>query len=183
MRLPRFLGFVDLAVLTVIFVAIILPARVMHASAAMKGADAEHFALALAEARMVARPDDPVALADFSRRLSRAGFIDWAIENAVEGLPRTEKSPEAWRSLLAVSVAHVDRLDVRPALDYANKALAACSAAGASCASWELIRMKLYQEHLDAGIASGIDPRQDPKGFQRAGQSNLRMIRLGDPAK
>lgn len=46
-----------------------------------------------------------------------------------------------------------------------------------------MVRIQLYQAHLEAGVASGIDPRVDPKGFQQAGQSNLRVIRLGDPAK
>lgn len=183
MQLSRFFGLVDLAVLTVLAVALVLPPREMYATAAMKGSDAEHFALALSEARSIVRPDDPIALADFSRRLGKVGFLDWAVEAAERGLARTEKSPEAWRALLAVSTAHVDRLDVKPALVFANKALSECAASPATCPSWEQIRMHLYQQHLEAGIESGIDPRIDPKGFQRAGQSNLRMIRLGDPPK
>lgn len=178
MQLPRFVGFVDLAVLTVILVAIVLPPREMYASAAQKAPEAEQFALALAEARAMAKPTDAVAQAELARLLSKAGFVDWAIETALEGVARTEKSPEAWRTLLAASIAYVDRLDVNPALDYANKALTACAYAGPACPSWEQVRIKFYQAHLEAGVASGIDPRRDPKGFQQAGQSSLRMIRL-----
>lgn len=181
MPLPRSVGLVDLATLTVLFVAVVLPPREMFAKAPMKGTEAQHFALAHAEARMLARPDDPVAYAELSRRLSQSGFVDWAIETAVDGIARTEKSPEHWRTLLAASIAHVDRLDVVPALEYANKALTAC--VNAACPSWEMVRVQLYQAHLDAGVKSGIDPRQNPKGFQQAGQNNLRVIRLGDPAK
>jgi len=42
--------------------------------------------------------------------------------------------------------------------------------------------MKLYQEHLDAGVASGIDPHKGPdavRAFRRAGERALRQIRLG----
>jgi hypothetical protein len=39
--------------------------------------------------------------------------------------------------------------------------------------------MELYQSHLDAGVASGIDPKLDPAGFRKAGQSKLRQIYLG----
>jgi hypothetical protein len=38
--------------------------------------------------------------------------------------------------------------------------------------------MRLYQQHLDAGVKSGIDPRRDPKGFRAAGEAGLRSIRL-----
>ena len=65
-----------------------------------------------------------------------------------------------------------------PALDYANRALTACHESADACPSWEEIRMKLYQQHLDAGVKSGIDPRRDPKGFRAAGEAGLRSIRL-----
>ena len=38
--------------------------------------------------------------------------------------------------------------------------------------------VSLYQQHLAAGIKSGIDPRIDPKGFREAGEAALRSIRL-----
>jgi hypothetical protein len=74
---------------------------------------------------------------------------------------------------------------VIPALDYANRALAACDQAReaggqAACPSWEEVRMRLYHQHLDAGVKSGINPRQDPKGFRAAGESGIRQIRLKD---
>lgn len=178
MQLPRFVGIVDLAVITVVAVAIFLPAREMYAATAQKGTDDQRFELALAEARAIAHPDDGIAVSEVSRRLDEAGFKDWAIESAVHGAAATSKSPTSWRALLAASVAYVERLDATPALDYANRALAACTATAASCPSWEEIRMQLYQQHLDAGVKSGIDPHKDPRGFRRAAEAALRTIHL-----
>jgi hypothetical protein len=189
MHLSRFVGLVDLAVAAVVLVMVVLPPREMYAGPAQKGPPAEAFAVALAEARTMAHPDDGAAVDELSRRLGAAGFKDWAIEAALRGSERAKLSPSRWRALLAASVAFVDRLDVVPALDYANRALSACQnveATGdgrsAACPSWEEVRMKLYQQHLDAGVKSGIDPRRGPeaaKAFRRAGESALRQIHLG----
>jgi hypothetical protein len=182
MQLRRLVGLVDIGIAAVILVGIALPPREMHASAVQHASEAEQFALALAEARTMAQPDDGAAVDELSRRLGAAGFKDWAIEAALRGSERTKQSPSQWRALLATSVAFVDRYDVIPGLDYANRALAACEARQATCPSWEQIRMKLYQQHLDAGVASGIDPHQGPeavRAFRRAGERALRQIRLG----
>lgn len=182
MRLSRYVGFIDLGVAAVVLVTLVLPAREMYASAVGAGSDAEQFALALAEARTMARPDDGAATDELSRRLGAAGEKDWAIEVAVRGSERARSSPTRWRALLAASVALVDRLDVVPALDYVNRALSACGDHPEGCPSWEQIRMQLYQEHLDAGVKSGIDPHRGPEAaqaFRRAGESALRQIHLG----
>ncbi|HET9623461.1 MAG TPA: hypothetical protein VFP84_18940 [Kofleriaceae bacterium] len=185
MRLRGLFNFVDLAIALVVLVAVVLPAREMYARAAIKPSQAgpaEQFAIALAEARTIAHPDDGAAVDDLSRRLGAVGFKDWAIETAVHGSERAKASPSAWRALLATSVAYVDRLDVVPALDFANRALSACEATGAACPSWEQVRMKLYQQHLDAGVRSGVDPHKGPaaiQAFRRAGESALRQIHLG----
>ena len=186
MDVRRYVGLVDLAILTVTAVAVTLPPREMYASAAIK-ADAEHeFATSLAEARTIARPKDRTAVEDFGRRLGEANMKDWAIEVTAIASERARNAPTQWRALLATSVAYVDELDVVPALDYANRALEACGAARsrgdlAACPDWEQIRMQLYQKHLDGGVKSGIDPRKGPAAaaaFRRAGESELREIRL-----
>lgn len=182
MQLRRFVGIVDIGIAAVILVAILLPAREMFAAAAHKGDDHDRFALALAEARVMARPDDGVAIDELTRRLGTAGFKDWAVEAAVRGSERARQSATRWRALLAASVAYVDLLEVVPALDYANRALSACEDHEPACPSWEQVRMKLYQQHLDAGVRSGIDPRRGPeaaKAFRRAGEGALRQIHLG----
>jgi hypothetical protein len=178
MKLPRNVGLVDLAVATVVFVLIVLPGREMHTTSVLKGDDASRFALALAEARTLAEPTNGAHVADLARQLGETGYVDWAIEVAVAGASRAAESPTEWRAQLAASIAYVDRLEVVPALDYANRALTACRAKREECPTWEEVRMKLYQEHLDAGVSSGIDPRVDPKGFRAAGESALRSIRL-----
>ena len=178
MKLPRSIGLVDIAIITVVLVMIVLPAREMYAGAAHKGDEAAQFGLALAEARTMAEPTDGTHAADLARRLGDANFKDWAIEVAVDGALRARGTPTEWRALLAASIAYVDRLDVVAALDYANRALTTCQAMQGGCPSWEEVRMKLYHQHLDAGVKSGIDPRHDPKGFRTAGEGAVRTIRL-----
>lgn len=182
MQLLRTVGIIDLGVAALVVANLVFPAQEMYAGAAQKGTEAERFALALTEARTMARPDDGAAVDDLARRLGAAGFKDWAIEASIRGSEHAKQSPTRWRALLAASVAFVDRLDVVPALDYANRALSACEDQQQMCPSWEQIRMKLYQQHLDAGVKAGIDPHRGPeaaKAFRRAGESALRPIHLG----
>jgi hypothetical protein len=188
MQLPRFVGLVDLGIATVIAVLVVLPAREMYASPVIKGGEADQFAVALAEARTIARPGDGQAVEDFTRKLDEAGQKDWAIDASVTASDHAKDSPTRWRALLAASTAFVDRLDVVPGLDYANRALNACEAArdkhdATACPSWEEVRMRLYQENLEAGVKSGIDPRHDPRGFRKAGNSGLREIHLNNHDK
>ena len=184
MKLPRFVGLVDLGVATVVAVMIFLPAREMYAQSVVKGDDAKQFAIALAEARTIQHPEDGRAVEDLGRDLGDAGQKDWAIETTVHASDHAMQSPTRWRALMAASVAYIDHLDAVPALDYANRALTACHATqdgenAAACPSWEEIRMTLYQKHLDAGVKSGIDPHRDPIGFRKAGESALLQIHLG----
>lgn len=184
MKLPRFVGMVDLGVATVVAVMIFLPAREMYAQSVVKGDDAKQFAIALAEARTMANPGDAMAIEELGHTLGDANQKDWAVETTVHASDRAKDSPMRWRALMAASVAYIDRLDAVPALDYANRALTACHAAqdagnAAACPSWEEIRMTLYQKHLDAGVKSGIDPHHDPIGFRKAGESAILQIHLG----
>lgn len=190
MRLSRFVGFIDLGVATVVLVMLVLPPREMYASSAygrsgdQTGAeiDPSGLALALAEARTQAHPQDGAAIAELSRRLQAAGTRDWSIEVAVRGSERAKESPTRWRALMAAAVALVERNDVVPALDYANRALEDCAAHAADCPSWEQVRMRQYQEQLDAGVKSGIDPHGGPdavRAFRHAGERALRQIHLG----
>ena len=178
MQLPRFVGLVDLGIITIILVAIVLPPREMHASAAMKGTAAEQYALALSEARMLADPTNGEKISELSSRLGNAGFRDWAIETAVLGAEKAKGAPSRWRALQAASVAYVDRLDVHPALEYIVMARSLCEAHRDTCPSWEDIRMQLYHQHLEAGVKSGIDPRKDPVGFRKAGSRVMPTVHL-----
>jgi hypothetical protein len=176
----RTFGLVDLGVTAVVAVAIFLPAREMTAQAAIKGDD---FSVALAEARTQAHPGDGVAIEEFTRKLGDAGMKDWAVESAVRMADKAKDSPTRWRALIAASVAYIEKVEAVPALDYANKAIEACQAAAqvdaAACPSFELVRMQFYQQHLDAGVSQGIDPKVNPDAFRKAGQSKLRQFYIG----
>jgi hypothetical protein len=180
MRLPRALSLIDLGILTVVGVALFLPAREMHAAPVVAGDDAKQFALGLAEARTLARPNDGLAVEAFERRLEEANLKDWAVEASARSSERAKDSPTHWRALLATSIAYVDLLDAVPALDYVNRALQACTAQkdAVACPGDDVVRMTIYRDHLDAGVKSGIDPHRDPVGFRRAGDSGVRQIRL-----
>lgn len=182
MQLRPLVGIVDLGIAVVIAVLLVLPGRPMYATPVVK-AEAAQFGLAVAEARTVVNPRDGAAVAELTRQLDEAGQKDWAIDAAVRGSERAKDSPTAWRALLAASSAFVDRLDVVPALDFANRALAACKQSrdmgdATACPSWEEIRVSLYQQSLDAGVRSGIDPRRDPRGFRRAQDRGMLQIHL-----
>lgn len=184
MKLPRFVGIVDLAVLVSLAVALPIWSSPppMVARDAIKGTEAERFAVAHAEAQVIANPASGARVGELADRLGNAGLKDWAIEAAVGGARRAEASPDRWRALVAASVAYVERLDARPALEYIDLALASCEASRAACPSWEELRMSFYRQHLAAGVESGIDPRRDPAGFRKAGERGLRPVRLS-PAR
>lgn len=183
MQLRRLVGFVDVGIAAVVAVLIVLPSRPMYSRPVFKGDADVHFAVALAEARTIAKPNDGDAVAELTRKLDEVDQKDWAIEEAVRGSERAKASPSLWRALLAASGAFVDRLDVVPGLDYANRALAACRTLrekgdAAGCASWEEVRLALYQQSLAAGVQSGVDPRRDPRGFRNAEDRGMLQIHL-----
>ncbi|HEY4243389.1 MAG TPA: hypothetical protein VGM88_26435 [Kofleriaceae bacterium] len=182
MPLTRYVGLVDLGVLTIVAVTVLLPPREMYASPAQEGTDQERFALALAEARTMANPADGAAADELAKLLGTAGFKDWAIEDSVKLAKHADSSPTGWRALLAASVAYVDHMDVKPALEYANHAMAACDQHPETCPAYESARMSLYERHLDAGVKSGIDPHKNPRGFRDAGMKAIRAISIGDMA-
>jgi hypothetical protein len=180
MQLRRFVGLVDLGVLTILIAAVVFPPREMLAESAVKGSTDDRFALALAEARSIAHPDDPRAVENFAHRLGEVGLKDWAIEAGVDGANRTTASPIYWRAALAASVAYIERLEPRPSLDWVKKAWASCEKVGeAACPTWEKTRMEIYKDHLTAGVEAGVDPRRDPAGFRRVGEGKIRSSRIG----
>jgi len=180
MQLRRFVGLVDLGVLTVLIAAVVFPPREMYADSAMKGTADGRFALGLAEARTITRPQDPIRLERFQHELGEVNFKDWAVEAAVDGSARTQASPEHWRSLLAVSVAYIERLEAKPSLTWAAKAFQACEKVGEpACPSWEKTRMEIYRDHLQAGVEQDIDPKRNPKAFRQAGEGKIRATRIG----
>jgi hypothetical protein len=177
-QIHRLLSLTDLVVLVVVAVVLFLPAREVIATPVAKLDPETRVALAFAEARARAHPDDGKAVADVARRLGDAGEYDWAVQAAVVGADRAQTSPTRWRALLAASIAHADRLEVKEALELANHTLGECNEVGeGACPSYEEVRVEIYQRHLDAGVKSGIDPKKDPKGFREKGEAALRQVR------
>jgi hypothetical protein len=179
-QLTRYLSLVDITVAGVVAVAVFLPPRPVEAVPAADVSDEARWSLAAAEARWLAHGDDGAAAAELSRRLREARHIDWAVEVPLE----TAASPHArdrWRALVAASAAYDERLDVEKALELAQQALALCAEPANGCPAWEAVRVQFYAQQLEAGVKSGIDPRQDPKGFRRASGQALRPIRVIEP--
>jgi len=180
MQLRRLVGLVDLGVLTILIAGVVFPPREMYADSAIKGTDGERFALAAAEAEVIVHPEVAEHVDKLSDTLGQLGFKDWAIEVGVRGSDRTRSSPLHWQALLATSVAYVDRLDVKNALAWAQKAYRACEKSGeVACPGWEKTRIEIYRDHLQAGVDAGIDPRRNPKGFREAGETRIRSTRIG----
>ncbi len=181
MSVRRYVSIVDVVVAVVVAVAIFLPARPLEGVSAAKGDDDARFSLAGAEARVRARPDDGAAAEELSRRLVEAGELDFAVEAPanIAAARVMRGSPTRWRAQLATAKAYAELREVRPALDWADEALAGCHAADAACPAWEEVRIDIYTRHLEAGIESGIDPKVDPDGFRRAGEKALHMVHVG----
>jgi hypothetical protein len=178
-RITRHLNLLDLVVVIVAAVAIFLPPRATYALDAAKGSDADRVALATAEARALAHPDDGMATTELGRRLTAAGHLDWAVEATAELAERAVKSPTRWRAMLAVSIAYAERLEAKESLAWARRALDACHQVGtAACPTEDEIRVDIFVQHLDAGVRSGIDPKRNPEGFRAAGVDDLRLMHL-----
>jgi hypothetical protein len=174
----RYVSLIDLVVLVVVGVVLFLPPREVTVGPVDRLDPDTRLALSFAEARAVLRPDDGAAVAEVARRLGDARQLDWAAHEAMVGAERLRGSPTQWRALLAASIANTDLLEVKLALEYANRTLTACAEAGdVACPSWEEVRVELYQRHLDAGVKSGIDPRKNPRAFREAGEAALRPVR------
>jgi hypothetical protein len=180
MKLRKFIGLTDFAVLVVALFAFALPPRQMLAAPTIKGSEHDQFALALAEARVMAAPTDGLRIDELTRRLSELGMKDWAVEIGLDAIARTKSQPDHWRSQLATSVAYIERLEAKDALAYADTALKSCTAAGSTvCPPPEKTRLELYREHIAAGVEKQIDPKKNPKAFREAGEERIRTIRLG----
>ena len=177
MQINRHLNLLDLVVVIVVAVAIFLPPRATAALDAAKGTDADRIALATAEARTLAHPDDGGAAAEIGRQLTAAGHLDWAVEATAELGEKSPKSPTRWKALLATSVAYSERLEAKEALLWAQRALEACHITGTgACPTEDEVRLDIYVNHLDAGVRSGIDPRKNPKGFRAAGAEGFTPV-------
>lgn len=175
MRIHRFLSLTDLVVLVVVAVALFLPRRPLEVVDAYTIEPELRADLGAAEARAVLHPDDPMVAAEATRQLVRGGQLDWAVERSRDAAALAAPA-HRWRALLAVSEAYIDRVQVTQAHEWAQQAVAACKADGAVCPAWELLKLELYERYLGAGVRSGINPRNDPDGFEEAAGAALHTV-------
>lgn len=174
----------DLTAAIIVFVVLILPQRSLTVSRAYAASDEATRDIALYQARLAADPGDVEAAETLAELLTEAKQTDWAVQVAGEAARHNE--PMSWRALLAVSLAHADRIEVADAHRFAAQALEKCRQLGpATCPGDEEVRLSMYYFQLDAGVRSGIDPRHNPLGYQEAVFSSMRVVRVrggGDQA-
>jgi hypothetical protein len=173
-------GILDLCVAIVVLVVILLPERSVTVGHAYEPEPGRLRDIALEQARLAMEPGSDQAADRLARLLTEAGQTDWAVQ--VAGAAAKHSGRMSWRALLAVSTAHAERIEVGDAHRYAKLALDACLAAGPElCPVHERVRISLYFDQLDAGLQSGIDPRVDPAGYQRAVLAAMRIVRYRGP--
>lgn len=171
------LSILDLTAAIIVLVAILLPERSVTVSEAFAAGEDEERAIALYQARLALDPGDAEAAGMLSELLADVGQTDWAVQVAGESARHSETM--SWRALLAVSAAHAERIEVHEAHRFAQAALEQCRKLGPElCPGHEEVRMAMYFGQLDAGVKSGIDPRHDPKGYQRAVLSRMRFVQV-----
>ena len=175
-------GLLDIGAFGVVLVAILLPPPRRPVEPAYLGEDpALTRTIALLQADVARDPADCARAEELASALSDAGQTDWAIRAGATAAARCAPATR-WRALLAVSAVHTDRFEMRPALEWAEKTLAVCAEAGAaSCPPHQRVRLEVYRDALAAGVASGIDPRTDPKGFDDAIRRQIPTVRWRPP--
>ena len=180
MAARRYVSIVDIVVAVVALVAIFLPARSLEGVSAATTADGadKRFVLAAAEARVRARPDDGEAAADLSRQLIGAGENDYAVEAPAAASAAMRGQPQQWRAQLATARAWGELREVKNAVQWAHDAKGSCADHPDACPEGEAIRIGLYVDYLEAGIARGIDPKLEPDKFREAAQRGLHIVHL-----
>src|SRR5262245_45047676 len=146
-------GLIDIVAAGVSLFAVLLPSRSQPIDPVYPGTGQIVRAIAADQADVSRRPDDAVALQRLVETLLEAGQSDWALRVAGAGTARVP-SADRWRALLATSEVHADRLEIKQALEWATKAVAACQEAPAGCPVHEGVRLTTYEQILRAGVNS-----------------------------
>jgi len=176
------IGILDLAAAVLLLVALVMPApkrpvRPLY-SREQAGYDLK---IAEAQAEVTLHPDDAAAAARLADLLVDVHQTDWAIRVAALAASAAGASPERWRAAVAASAAHMDRREVGPALEWVDRALAACEAPGAECPDYERARVETYASALKSVHDSGVDPKKDGRGVRAAVERAVPLIRIGRP--
>jgi hypothetical protein len=173
-------GILDLCATIVVLAVIVLPERSVTVGHAYEPDPERVRAIALEQARLAMDPANDEAADRLAELLTEVGQTDWAVQVASSAAKSSERV--SWRALLAVSIAHAERIEVVEAHRFAMLALDACLASGPEqCPADERERLSLYFSQLDAGVKSGINPRIDPAGYHRAVLAAMRIVRFRSP--
>lgn len=175
--MPFRVSVLDITAAIVVLVVLALPDRSLQVMQAYETEEAQEREIALYQATLASDPQDTEAAADLAERLVAVKQSDWAIRVASEA---AAKNPDrSWHSLLAVSMAHAERVEVADAHKFAERALVECRKSGSSiCPPHQEARISVYFKQLQTGLDSGIDPRVDPNGYAKAVAPMLRMIKF-----
>jgi len=174
-------GVLEISAVALVLFVVLLPARtpdVLPPSPPLEPDTAE--AIGRYQAQLAANPADGTAAEALAELLVAAGYHDWSLRLAGEAT-RHGASPDRWRAMLAVSATHADRVEIKKAFEWGERALAECGQPHAACPEHERIRLRIYVAQLGAGLESGIDPRLDPAKFREA-ISTTGVVRARVPA-
>jgi hypothetical protein len=169
-------GLFDIGAAVLVLIVIVMPGRDVHVASGYRWVPPEELPgltveVAQAQAEELANPTDGAAAAKLAELLGMRPVNQHDQALRLAGAAARSATPASrWRALLAVSSTHADRIDIKEALEYGEKALAACNAPEAVCPDHEKVRLTLYVEQLQAGmqaIAQGTDPRLEPDKFRR----------------
>lgn len=168
-------GLFDVGAAVLVLIVLVMPGRDLHVASGYRFVPAEELPgvtteVARAQAEQLASPDDGAAAEKLAGLLGMRPVNQHDQALRLAGAAASRAAPATrWRALLAISSTHADRIDIAEALDFAEQAMAACSAPGAVCPDHEKVRLQLYVEQLRAGmqaIAQGTDPRLEPDRFR-----------------
>jgi hypothetical protein len=168
-------GLLDLIAVALVAIAVFLPAPdFVVEDGYAKARPSDLRIMAQAQAELAKDPGNGVQVSRLADALIRLDQHQDALRHGGEAFERSH----SWRAALAVSGVHADRVEVEPALAWANKALEACDADRSRCPEHDRLRISLYQSGMQAGLESGVDPRTQPEAFRDKVLKALPSVRI-----
>src|SRR5262249_51234421 len=136
-------GLLDIGAAGVVLTVILLPTPSRRIDPEYVGTQVQIVPrLAEAQAELARAPADGAAANRLASALIELGETDLAMR--ISSVTATQKSPTTCLAMLGVSEAHAARFEIRPAYDFATRALEACEAAGAECADYQAALLRTY---------------------------------------
>jgi hypothetical protein len=168
------MGVIDLVAIVLVIVVVALPKRdsAVHDTFDAKVANQ----ISASQTRLATNPGDGDAASKLALGVLREGA-----RRVAETAAGVDQTKTRWQSLWALSSVHVARFDVPEALRDAKLALAACEDKTQECPEHQHIRLQIWVGQLSKGLASGIDPRLQPKRFKEAMRRAFPRARIPGP--